>query len=168
MKPIGQLQLGDTVLAISGATGNPFAARVHSRSQRVVPEVIMLRVDSGETIVTTPSQPFINAEGRAIRASELKAGDLLSAESKRTAQVISLQKRARTTIVHDLKLDKASVYLVGNTRLLAAVKTVKATELDRPFIDIPKARAGRPAIGPKPPKVSVKKRKTSRTRKGRL
>ncbi len=155
-KLIEKVEPGDTVLTLHEGTGKGFAARVKSRYQQNVPEIVRLRLSTGEDIVTTPRQLFMTKRGKYVPAVQLKVGDSLITDSK-PVKLESVQHRTEATRVHELRLHNASNYLVG----LAAIKTG-----EKKFVEVRPAeklksrgpRRKRPAIGPLPPRRAVSKR----------
>jgi intein/homing endonuclease len=155
-KLIENVEPGDTLLTIHEGTGKVFAARVKSRYQQDVSEIVRLHLSTGELIVTTPRQPFMTTRGKYVPASQLKTGDRLITKSK-PVKLDSVQHRAEVTRVHELRLHNASNYLVGVAALRTKLKKVLE---DRPVEEatIGGPRRKRPAIGPRPPRRAASKR----------
>lgn len=112
-KPIEELNIGDQVIATpqSSPTSSSMPVRVEHRS-RARQKVLEIVVE-GRTVSSTVSHPIYTKSGGWVRASELKAGDLLRSHDQRWVEVESVSN-GKTEDVYNLVLQGKSAYFVGH------------------------------------------------------
>ncbi|HCU51627.1 MAG TPA: hypothetical protein DGG94_17805, partial [Micromonosporaceae bacterium] len=112
-RPIGDIKLGDEVLATDPETGETETRAVvalHVNSDREL-------VDVGvgvETLHTTQNHPFWSVRERAwVDAGELTTGDLLRTPDGRQVAVTSVHRYTGKEVMRDLTIDSAHTYYVS-------------------------------------------------------
>ncbi|WP_433273831.1 polymorphic toxin-type HINT domain-containing protein [Actinosynnema sp. CS-041913] len=117
-KPIGQVAVGDLVLATNPQTGRTEARPVTDTilGQGVKDLVtVTVATDAGPgAIVATDGHPFwVVGEGVWKEAGELRVGDLVRTSDGRELPVLQVERRSEYLRVHNLTVDDLHTYYVG-------------------------------------------------------
>jgi hypothetical protein len=109
---IGEIEVGDTVLAFNEATGEIAEYEVTAVHVHTDEEILYLIVD-GELIVTTPDHPFYTADGEWVAAGELQVGDAVFRADGTSGIVESLEVVRQAQPMYNLTVDEAHTFFVG-------------------------------------------------------
>ncbi len=99
-KLIEQVELGDRVR--SGAPGTSLSVVDITSGFESAP-IVELESDNGSTLLVTQGHPFFDADGRALRADELKVGSAIKT-STGTTKITRLNRKPYAGKVYNLKL----------------------------------------------------------------
>jgi len=113
---IGDLEVGDKVLAYNEDTGEVDEYEVTAVHVHLDEEILYLVID-GELIVTTPDHPFY-MDGEWIPAGELEAGDEILKADGSVGFVESLEVALEPTEMYNLTVDEAHTFFVGDGQWL--------------------------------------------------
>jgi hypothetical protein len=141
LRAIGDLRVGDEVLAWDEATGTTGRYRITAvwvHEDAIVEE---LTVD-GETLTTTPEHPFF-VEGRGwVPAGELREGQRIRRADGGSGIVQGVRFEQRPQVMYNLTVDTAHTFFVGDGQWLVH-NTCRPTEYTVAFemtldaVDIP-------------------------------
>ncbi|MFY1695934.1 LamG-like jellyroll fold domain-containing protein [Solwaraspora sp. WMMA2101] len=152
-KPIGEVELGDEVLATDPATGRSAARPVrvlHGHADRELTDVTVTDTDTGESAVveTTARHPFWNVDtNRWTDAADLRPGDRLRSPDGETSQrVAAVRVWTGLKWMRDLTVGGVHTYyvLAGEAPVLVHNCSRKTTLLGR-FADIKRYMLDRPS-----------------------
>jgi hypothetical protein len=128
-KAIGKIRVGDTVVSVDQATGRIVLATVERRLRERAPKLLVLHLDTRETIETTPRQLFLTARGGYLSAERLKKGNRLRTLDGRIVKITRVTQRLKPTYVHTLALHGGANYHVGSTALRVPIVKEARPEL---------------------------------------
>jgi RHS repeat-associated protein len=117
-KPIGEIELGDKLLATDPETGRTEAREVVTLHTNIDHELVDIRLNGEDgsgagTLHTTENHPFWSEqEGAWVDAGELAAGDLLLASDGSHVTVASVGRYTGEQLMHDLTVDDVHTYYV--------------------------------------------------------
>jgi len=113
---IGDLEVGDKVLAYNEETGEVDEYEVTAVHVHVDEEILYLVID-GELIVTTPDHPFYR-DSEWIPAGDLELGDEILKADGTVGFVDSLEIALEPTEMYNLTVDDAHTFFVGDGQWL--------------------------------------------------
>ena len=111
-EPIGEVDVGDTVLAYDPATGETEERAVTATSVHRDSEITRVLVD-GETVVTTPDHPFLTAGRGWVAAGDLRPGDELVSATGPSGAVFAVTTRHGSADMWDLTVAPTHTFSVG-------------------------------------------------------
>ncbi|MEO6083322.1 MAG: polymorphic toxin-type HINT domain-containing protein, partial [Umezawaea sp.] len=116
-KPIGEIALGDTVLATDPETGEVRAEPVttlHRNNDRDLTDLEVAAADGGvETLHTTWTHPFWDAtDGRWVNAAELTPGHVLRSVDAEDVEVTAVRNHIGGRVMRDLTVADLHTYYV--------------------------------------------------------
>ncbi|MBM7861010.1 DNRLRE domain-containing protein [Lentzea nigeriaca] len=127
-KPIGDIQLGDKVLATDPSTGlteeRVVTATIVGQGQKSLVDITIDTDDDGKgdsTLTATDGHPFWVPElDEWVKAEDLRPGALLRTSAGTYVQVTAVAQRTATQRVHNLTVDELHTYyvLAGETPVL--------------------------------------------------
>lgn len=116
-KPIGEVKLGDKVLATDPSTGKTEAREVvavHVNTDHDFVDLNVRGAKGEETLYTTGNHPFWSEKDSAwVEASSLRAGDLLVTPSGARVPVTTVRAHAGEQVMYDLTVDGLHTYYVA-------------------------------------------------------
>jgi hypothetical protein len=116
-KPIAKVAAGDLVISVDRATGSATLATVERRTRERAPRIVVLHLDNGEAIETTPRQMFVAVTGQFVPARSLEKGHRLRTIDGRIIKVARVGRRLKAAYVHTLLLRGGANYHVGSAAL---------------------------------------------------
>src|SRR6202040_1863072 len=111
-RPIGLLPPGDLVIGRDERTGLTSPCPVAQIFRHQVEELLILTLDTGEQINTTPAHPFALPNGQFIAAGELHPGTPLAGHDK-TTTLHTLHPATGHHQVHNLEVANHHTYFIG-------------------------------------------------------
>ncbi len=114
--PIGEISVGDVVIAVDDATGEASAREVEAvaASRDIFVVVLVVKTELGvESIRTTADHPVLLAGGKWSRVDTLRPGTLVAA-GRGHATVVGLQFTDERERVYDLTIRGTPTFLVGD------------------------------------------------------
>jgi len=115
--PIGELRIGDTVLAYNESTGENRTYPIDKVFVNVDQSILHLTVDD-ETLQTTLEHPFYTEEAGWIAAGDLKLGEHVKASDGTYGVVTGIKLIDRTQKMFNLAVRTAHTFYVGVKRWL--------------------------------------------------
>jgi len=123
MISISEVNIGDLVWAFDEETGEVVLQPVvHTIERDGDHELVLLIMNSGETITTTPSHPFYvirNGEWNWIEANQLAAGDVIKGAGQQAHVITGIETANTDGPVFNLTVDKDHTYFIGDGLTLA-------------------------------------------------
>jgi RHS repeat-associated protein len=115
--PIGQIQVGDWVLAYDEASGTTGLHPVTAVMVNDDPVIVHLTLD-GELIETTPEHPFYTSEGEWVDAGNLWVGAQIREADGEYGTVGAVQMVHRVQTMYNLEVAQAHTFFVGEGQWL--------------------------------------------------
>jgi hypothetical protein len=112
-KPIGDIEVGDIVLAYNEETGEIGEYPVTAVWVHDDDNLLTLTIE-GEVIITTTDHPFYTDEGEWILAGDLQIGDAVVSADGDFGTVDAVVITDGTAEVYNLTVDEAHTYFVGD------------------------------------------------------
>jgi len=116
-KPIGEIQVGEQVLAYNEASGTNGNYTVQAVLINNDPAEVFLTID-GERIETTPEHPWYTEDKGWINAGDLRIGEHIRKANGESGEVQSLEFVRKPKVMYNLTVDQAHTFFVGEQRWL--------------------------------------------------
>jgi len=116
-KPIGEVKVGDQVLAYDEASGTNGNYPVQAVLINDDPAEVFLSIN-GETVETTPEHPWYTEDRAWVNAGELRLGEHLRKADGSYGSVQSIRIVSKPKIMYNLTVEKAHTFFVGQQQWL--------------------------------------------------
>ncbi|NWJ95890.1 MAG: hypothetical protein HXX20_08920 [Chloroflexi bacterium] len=137
-KPIGEVQVGEQVLAYNEASGTNGNYTVQAVLVNNDPAEVFLTID-GEKIETTPEHPWYTEDKGWVNAGELRIGEHIRKANGSSGEVQSLEFVRKPKVMYNLTVEQAHTFFVGEQQWL--VHNVQPNCISQELINSTRERA---------------------------
>jgi Pretoxin HINT domain len=116
-KPIGEVQVGDEVLAYDEQSQASGYYPVTAKFAHLDTDLVILTID-GEEIETTPQHPFFTQEGGWTPAGELWIGAHILRADGNSGELRAIEEKKSKETMFNLTVGEVHTYFIGNNRWL--------------------------------------------------
>ena len=133
-KPIGEVKVGDQVLAYDEASGTNGNYPVQAVLINDDPAEVFLSIN-GETVETTPEHPWYTEDRAWVNAGELRLGEHIHKADGSYGSVQSIKIVYKPKIMYNLTVEKAHTFFVGQQQWLVHNSCIPPTKINAAVLE---------------------------------